>query len=698
MQGGGKIMKKVVIAGAGENGAAVLKLLAKKNNIHITAIIDHNPEAPGAKMANAYNIPVQPSLSNQLGEQIDIIIDATGNGDLLTSLKSRDFGKPIVIPVEVALELIEPVEKHVESLKSTQEFAYKLGLTFDHMPEGIITINENGIITYVNQRAEQLTGITASSLINNSIREKFSSSRLLNILQSRKKEINQKVTLANGREVICDYLPLIDKKGFLHGALAIYRDLSEVYELIEKVSDLKDSEKLIEAIFQISNEGISVADEYGIIKKINRAYTMITGYEEDIIGSAAFTLDEMEENFHQKVLNSRKPIYEAKTKAGTFKKDVRINAVPLIVNGKLRGSLEVMRDVSNISMLKKELNQAKQMVRTLETNYTFEDFVKVSSEMKLAVEQAKVGANSSSAILLKGEQGTGTEILAQAIHNQSNRKNNKFIRLNCCSIDEETMERDWFGNLAGSAFLTPSEEVKGYFEQADKGTIFLEEIGELSLPLQDKLFSVLEKKEIPKDDLSVASPIDVRFIASTSANLEKNVIKGQFREYLYDRLNRLSIYVPPLRERNEDFSGLIEHTIDKINVDYGKNICGMEHEAVEHLKKHSWPGNLREMEIAIRKAALRMNNQESVLLLQHFSFLSFTPQEKATKNNFSKLEEETTLQAALDQLEERMIFTTLQSNNWNKTKTAEDLGVSIRNLYYKMKKYHILKENAEDFS
>lgn len=693
-------MKRVVIVGAGDKGAAVLKQFAKKDNIQIAAIIDRNSQAPGIEMAKTYHIPVHFSWDYQFNGQIDIIIDATGKNTLLPLSSQQNSVNPIVIPVDTALDLIESSDQHTQSLKSAQEFAHELALTFDHLSEGIIAIDENETITYVNQCAEQLTGIKASSLINYSIRKKLSNSRLPNVLHTRRKETNQRVMLKNGREVICDFVPLIDKKGFLKGALAIFRDITEVFEMIEKVSDLKESEKLIEAIFQTSNEGISVTDEYGIVKKVNPAYMRITGYQEkEIIGSVSFPLQEGEETFHHKVLHSRKPIHEATIKASNTKMDIRINAIPLIVNGKLRGSLGILRDISDTSILKKELSQAKQMVRTLEMNYTFEDFVKISSEMKLAVEQAKVGAESSSAILLKGEQGTGTEIFAQAIHNQSSRRHNKFIRLNCCSIDEETMDRDWFGNIADSTFRSLSEEAKGFFEQADKGTVFLEEIGELSLSLQDKLFRVLEKKEISKDSVSAVTPIDVRFIASTTANLEKNVIKGQFREYLYDRLNRLSIYVPPLRERKEDFNGLIEYIIDKVNVDYGKNIQGMEKKAIEHLKKYSWPGNLRELENVIRKAALHMNNRERVLLICHFSFLfSISQQDPATKDEFSAQNKETNLQAALDQFEERMIRRALQSNNWNKTKTAEALGVSVRNLYYKMKKYNILKESTEDFS
>src|SRR5690606_16184984 len=284
---------------------------------------------------------------------------------------------------------------------------------------------------------------------------------------------------------------------------------------------------------------INVVDEEGKALMINPAYTRITGLtEKDVIGKPA-TADISEgESIHMKVLKTRRPIRGAKLKVGPMKKEVLVNAAPVIVEGKLKGSVAVIHDISEIEKLTSELKRAQQMIRDLEATYTFDDIIGQSEEIKLAIDQAKIAAKTPATVLLRGASGTGKELFAHAIHNASDRKHNKFIRVNCAALSESVLESELFGYEGGAFTGAKSEGKKGLFEEANHGSIFLDEIGELSLTTQAKLLRVLQEKEIVRVGGTRPIPVDVRIIAATNANLEKKIREKTFREDLYYRLNR----------------------------------------------------------------------------------------------------------------------------------------------------------------
>src|SRR5690606_14521012 len=228
-----------------------------------------------------------------------------------------------------------------------------------------------------------------------------------------------------------------------------------------------------------------------------------------------------------------------------------VNVAPIIVAGKLKGSVAVIHDLSEIQELTTELKKAKQIIRNLEASYTFDDIIGNSPEMMIAIEQAKIGAKTPATVLLRGDSGTGKELFAHAIHNESDRKNNKFIRVNCAAIAESILESELFGYEEGAFSGAKHGGKKGLFEEANLGSIFLDEIGELSLSMQAKLLRVLQENEIVRVGGTKPISIDVRIIAATNVNLEKAIENHSFRKDLYYRLTRLPIYIPPLKERME---------------------------------------------------------------------------------------------------------------------------------------------------
>lgn len=450
--------------------------------------------------------------------------------------------------------------------------------------------------------------------------------------------------------------------------------------------------KMLEAIIQSSDEAISVVDEHGTGIIINPAYTRLTGLtREQVVGKPA-TADISEgESMHFKVLQTRKPVRGVRMKVGPNGRDVLVNVAPIIVDGILKGSVGVIRDVSEIQALTEELHKARQIIRTLEAKYTFEDIIGSSDEMHFAVEQAKLGAKTPATVLLRGESGTGKELFAHAIHNASNRKYNKFIRVNCAAIAVSLLESELFGYEEGAFSGAKRGGKRGLFEEANNGSIFLDEIGELSTETQAKLLRVLQENEIVRVGGTKPIPINVRVIAATNVNLEKGMAEGRIREDLYYRINKLPIQIPPLRDRKEDIPLLCYHLLKKINQDYGRNVEGLTDAALEYLSSYEWPGNVRELENILGRAIINMNFNEVIVDVHHIPHLE-------TKMIYKKesiapiaisLENSRTLTEMIEEFEAKVIYSELNKNKGNKTKTAKDLGISLRNLYYKIEKHKI---------
>ncbi len=383
-------------------------------------------------------------------------------------------------------------------------------------------------------------------------------------------------------------------------------------------------------------------------------------------------------------------------KVGPNKKDVIVNVAPVIVDGILKGSVGVIHDVSEIQSLTNELNKARQLIRTLEAKYTFEDIIGESEQMLVALEQAKLGAKTPATILLRGESGTGKELFAHAIHNESDRKYNRFVRVNCAALSETLLESELFGYEEG-AFSGPRRGgKKGLFEEANHGSIFLDEIGEMTPSTQAKLLRVMQEKEIVRVGGTKAIPVDVRVITATNVNIEKAMAEGKFREDLYYRMNRYPISIPPLRQRLEDIESLSKRLIQKINLDYGRNVSGLTDRALNRLRSYSWPGNVRELENVLGRAMIFLNPQEEWIDEAHIAFMESDEHEEKEQQELavSQFEGET-LSDAVEAFEAQLIKQTLEKHQFNRTKTAKTLGISIRNLYYKMDKYQLAKDSMQ---
>jgi PAS domain S-box-containing protein len=450
---------------------------------------------------------------------------------------------------------------------------------------------------------------------------------------------------------------------------------------------LKEIQTMLQAIIASSDDAISVVDEQGIGLLVNPAYTRITGLEMDqVIGQPASADISEGESMHLKALQTRKPYRGVNLKVGPANREVIVNVAPIIVDNKLKGSVGVIHDTTEIRSLMKELDRARSIIRTLESKYTFDDIIGLSSEMQLSLQQAKLAAQTLVTVLLRGESGTGKELFAHAIHSASERKFNKFVRVNCAALSEELLDSELFGYEEG-AIPGKSGEKRGLFEEANNGSIFLDEIGELSPMIQSKLLRVLQEHETLRIGGTKPIPVNVRVIASTNANMEKALLGGTFREDLYYRLNRMPILIPPLRNRKQDIPRIVDRLLMKLNQEYGRNIETVTEKAMQLLRVYDWPGNVRELENVISRSMIFMQMNDKVLTEEH---IPLNMLRAAEAKNEVVIESSVPLQEQLDAVERGILHHSLTQFKGNKSKTAKQLEISLRTLYYKLEKYGLM--------
>ncbi len=336
-----------------------------------------------------------------------------------------------------------------------------------------------------------------------------------------------------------------------------------------------------------------------------------------------------------------------------------------------------------------EANKEKQLLisenRTLKMalkeKYQVGNLIGNSSQMLEVFDMITRVADSNATVLLRGESGTGKSMIAKAIHFNSKHAKGPFISVNCSALPESLIESELFGHEKG-AFTGAAQRKKGQFELAHKGTIFLDEIGDLPLGIQVKLLGVIQEKEFQRVGGTRPIKVDCRIIAATHKNLEKAMEKGEFREDLYYRLNVFPIFVPPLRERKTDIILLAEHFLEKFSKEHGKRIKRFSRTALDALMQYSWPGNVRELQNYIERAVIICDDE--ILRMHHLpsnlQLFDEDPDAPSTRLSFEE---------AVANFEKELIIEALTETKGNQTKAAKLLNTSLRVINYKVKKYKI---------
>jgi len=353
---------------------------------------------------------------------------------------------------------------------------------------------------------------------------------------------------------------------------------------------------------------------------------------------------------------------------------------------------ELLLVVSRALEVKRLQREVEELRNELSSRYQFSNIIGTSSRMNSIFQMMAKISRVEGTVLITGESGTGKELVARAIHYNSTRSDKPFVVVNCGAIPKDLIESEFFGHLKG-AFTDAKTEKTGKFELANHGTIFLDEIGDLSPEAQVKLLRAIGEKEIVKVGGSKTIPIDVRVIAATNQSLEELVKEGKFREDLFWRLAVLSLHLPPLRERNADIALLCDYFIKKFNKSLDKKIKGVSSECMELLKKYTWPGNVRELESVLYEAMVLSNGlwiDEEDLPARITEAESYEPDDPIGLGK--PLHE--TIQRIAENVERKMIRRALKETGGNRTRAAKMLGISRKTLFNKMTQYELKKPNS----
>lgn len=457
----------------------------------------------------------------------------------------------------------------------------------------------------------------------------------------------------------------------IFGVKAIENELDKIHskEILDKTYNYMGS------IMDNTDKGLILINDFGKIKKVNKlALEILCGDEKKLIGKKIANIIPNWEN----IINGfRTNLYNVYTK------DIKLNfdnshktlivVKPIILKEKLIGA---------IVTLSKEEDEYKN--NNTGAYKSFDDIIGESDAICNVITNCKVIANSPSTILIQGESGTGKEVFAQAIHNYSYRRDKKFVPVNCGAIPKSLIESELFGYEEGAFTGAKKGGKQGKFEQADGGTIFLDEIGEMPIEMQVHLLRVIQEGRVTRVGSDREIPVDVRIIAATNKNLKEEVRNKRFREDLYYRLSVIPITLPPLRERLGDISRLIDHFFLMKSLKLNKPNLILDESIKEKLLKYKWPGNIRELENCIENI-VNLDGCMSYDILNKKDFIYDDIVKNKTNDGEKIIKIDLEKYKSMKEIERDIIIKAIDYNNNNISKTAKELGMSRNTLYYKSK-------------
>jgi transcriptional regulator with PAS, ATPase and Fis domain len=442
-----------------------------------------------------------------------------------------------------------------------------------------------------------------------------------------------------------------------------------------------------------------IVDETGSLRHIARAYADIIGVRsQDVIGK----------QIEKVVPNTRlkKVIESGREELGQI--FIMKNGIPTICNrfpirdkdGKIRGAISTatFHDIDKVSILKAEVDKLRkenrfyqrQLAVLKQTPFSIDSVIGNSPSMQKIKATIEKVVHSNLSFLITGETGTGKEVFANAVHQLSSRCFGNFIKVNCAAIPKDLLESELFGYSEGAFSGAIKGGKVGKFEQANNGTILLDEIGELPLSLQSKLLRVIQERELERVGGVDTIKLDVRIICCTNQNIGQMVNEGTFRQDLFYRINIVTLDIPPLRDRLTDIPALCNHFIRKINQYHGFAITGISTDVLRHFFDYSWPGNVRELEHVLERACVMSPPGE--LDVDHFDFFLptlYRSNTNVTTGMISDLDASEALSDKKNQIEKSAIIRALETTKGNKSKAATLLQITRSHLYEKLKKHGI---------
>jgi len=576
----------------------------------------------------------------------------------------------------------------------TQNISAQIIVLMDSIHNPVVGVDSNSQIVLCNQTFTKVMGRSRDDVIGAHIASVIPETRLTHIVETGKTEAAKKIHI-DGKVYLANRTPIIND-GKVVGAMALLQDISGMEALGDELRHSSDINEELQAVIESSFDGIFVTDGNGTVTRLNRAYESLTGIKRsEIMGKAMTELVKKgyySESVTLKVLKSKQP--ESVFQEVKNGKTIMVTGTPVLNReGEIVRVVTNVRDVTKLNRLQHELCS----MQTLSSHYEVEinslrqkqgdgQYVVRSKKMLEVKALAMRIAQVDSTVLIQGESGVGKEMVAEMVHANGKQKNKPFIKINCASIPEALLEAELFGYSPGSFTGASKKGKAGLFEAADNGSIFMDEVGEMSMPLQSKLLRVIQEKEITRIGDTRPITVNVRIITATNRNLEKMVQEKSFRKDLFFRLNVVPIHIPPLRERSEAIVPLIHNFLAKYNkrFDFAKQ---MDPEVVDILTTHSWPGNVRELENVIERLV--------VITPGELICASDIPDSIRHPNGKDDLPCLTgkPLKKILEEVEARAIEEALKTHGTTR-KAAEALGVNQSTVVRKASRYGLRSERA----
>ncbi len=563
---------------------------------------------------------------------------------------------------------------------------------YEYLADGVMVLDRHLTIVAFGEGAERITGYSREETVGQKC-------DLLFRCGISEQNCPAAVTLSTGQSVAnfhshiftkdddqvpacANTSPVRDKEGKVSGVVIAFRNVAEVRDLTVRLAEAnatlsREKEKLSSILNSIA-DGVFTVDLGYHITSFNKAAQEITGFRpEEVIGRPCHTV------FRSIACRGECPL-KATARTGQpvtdreieiFDRHNRLRPISVTTallrdsDGRIIGAVETFRDLSRI----------KELTEQLEAKYSFANIVGKSEAMRKVFRVIRDVAPTDTTVLIEGETGTGKELVARAIHYTSPRRDKPLVAVSCGALPDTLLESELFGHVRG-AFTGADSDRPGRFELADEGTLFLDEVGEVSPALQVKLLRVLESKEFERVGDRKTTRVDVRFIAATNRNLRERVAEGRFREDLYYRLNVLAIKLPSLRERAEDIPLLVQHFISAFNEETGKKIRAVSQEAMDILVDHPWPGNVRQLENSIEHAFIHCTGE--LIQPRHLP-------EELQRPPSAIIKRMSATERPFESLEREVILSALEKASFKRSEAARLLGISRSSLWRKIKKHGI---------
>ncbi|MFT8364083.1 MAG: sigma 54-interacting transcriptional regulator [Sporolactobacillus sp.] len=622
--------------------------------------------------------PASPVTPEWLHERMQPLTSACVlNQDISPIDLFRVIGEPVTLVKDAAQTVIGYITREdliVALFKDDDQNTDLLKTILTSIPMGIFVLDSNKRMINFNEAALKMTKKTAQQVYNQPAEIMFNRRDIDHVFETGESLLNQ-ILVNEQIGILADYSPILNTKNSVDGVVVVVQDLPMIEKMAMEIESIKNLNADLNAVLSSIYDEILVLNASGVLIRCSETMTpdyWVINFKK-FIGQNLLMLDgqgPIQASIIRRVMKDKKKYSEIQATARG--KKIMLVCTPILgENGDLRRMIIALRDITETSRLKSELNKYKKELDDFKKESIVQQrMIFRSAKMEELMIRARKVSEFSSTVLISGESGVGKEVIAQVIHQMGRRSEQPFIKLNCGAIPENLLESELFGYVNGAFTGASAKGKKGYFEQANGGVLFLDEIGELSVPLQVKLLRVLQEEEVTPLGSTRAIPIDVQIVAATNRNLKDMVRGGMFRADLYYRLNVIPIHVPPLRERPEDVPVLALHFLNQFNERYHRHFTLMP-DALNLLELYPWPGNIRELQNVMERLMVVSDNEfiQASLVSQFIHF-----DQPLTSKDFV-IRQIMPMKEAKEKLEDELISLAMRQFKTT-SRAAEVLGIS----------------------